>query len=157
MIVTLEHMWYQVTGGIMMKEVDTEEEAFAEMRRFLQINNVESDVTAVRIVEEYERFGRIVPKHKEVRMCLCGRPSFDGKYADPCFGIYYGTDKPKYMRLKTIEEYGLTIKKDYYGNPVIDQNGYQMLIGDYYEKGNKWYMPLSTYLSHISEQKEEDA
>lgn len=154
MIVALEYMWYQHTGSIMMREVNTEEEAFAEMRHFLRVNNIPSNMTGVYIVEEHEYVGRIVAKHKEVRMCQRGCQSPNGKgFPDPCFGIYYGTDKPRYVKLKSLEEYGLTVKKDYFGNVVMDGNNYPMLVNDYYNDGNKWYTPLLMYLQDLEERK----
>lgn len=157
MIVSLEHIWCQSTGGFVMKEVSTEEEAFAEMRKFLDLNNIPSDVTVVTMVEEGERFGRPLPRHKEVRMCQCGYiPPRIRDYPDPCFGIYYGTDRPKYEKLGSIEECGLTIEKNGLGDVVKDENGYPVLISNWYTKGNKWYIPLKIYLDDLEKRKEDD-
>lgn len=154
MIVALEYIWLQSTGGIMMAEVKTEEEAFAEMRRFLEVNQIPSDVTSVNMVEEREYAGRTIPCHKEVRMCQYGYiPPMIREFPDPCFGIYYGADKPQYDRLKSIEEYGLTVKKDYYGKIKLDEHGYPVLVNDYYDKGNKWYMPMAAYLKDLEKRK----
>ena len=51
MIVALEHIWRQSTGSITMAEVETEEDAFAEMRRFLAVNNIPSDLSLIHISE----------------------------------------------------------------------------------------------------------
>lgn len=151
MIVVLEHIWLQSTGGHMMREVETEEEAFAEMRRFLEVNNIPSDVTIVAMIEECERFGEIVPRHKEVSMRQHGFiPPMVKKYANPCFGIYYGEGRPPHEILGRPEDYGLTIKEDSSGNVVRDENGYPMLVSDWYKDGNKWYMPLLVYLRDLN-------
>ena len=36
-----------VRGGLLLREVETEQEAFAEMRRFLEVNNIPSNYTEV--------------------------------------------------------------------------------------------------------------
>lgn len=134
-----------------MKRVATEEEAFAEMRRFLEVNNIPSDVTAVAIVEERERWLKIVPRHKEVYMLQCGyTPKSIQKYPDPCFSIFYDSDRPEYETLCSIEELGLEVKKDYLGNTVFDENGHPVLISDWYHMGQKWYMPLKAYLEDLA-------
>lgn len=155
MILALEYIWLQSTGSIMMVEVDNEEEAFFEMRRFLEVNKIPSDVTSVNIVEEHEYIGRIIPRHKEVRMSQRGYiPPVCRKYPDPCFGIYYGSDKPRYESLGTLDEYGLTVKMDAFTNkPVIGDDGYPVLVNDYYKEGNKWYAPLYAYLRDLAERK----
>ncbi len=155
MIVSLEYVWRQSTGSIIMAEVDTEEEAFAEMRRFLHINNIPSDTTSVEIVEEQEYIGEIIPRHKEVCMRQSGyTPPKCREFPDPCFGIYYGTDKPRRGSLKKdFNEYGLTMKKDYYGKTVTDDNGHPVLVSDYYENGNKWYTLLLAYILDFEKRK----
>lgn len=157
MIVSLEYIWCQSTGGFFMKEVQTEEEAFAEMRKFLELNNIPSDVTSVTMIEEGERFGRILPRHKEVRMCQYRHISpYAREYPNPCFGIYYGTDRPEYEKLGSLEECGLKIKRDGLGNVVKDENGHPVLISDWYSNGNRWYMPLKIYLDDLAKRKEDD-
>ena len=157
MIVTLEHIWLQHTGSIIMREVATEEEAFAEMRRFLLINSIPSNVTGVKTVEEEEYAGRIIPKHKEVYMPQHGCVKLDGKgFPNPCFGIYDNAYKNVLSELKTSEEYGLSVKKNYRGEVVLDDNGYPMLVNNYYTEGNKWYTPLRIYLQSIHPKKDGD-
>ena len=36
-----------VRGGLLLREVETEQEAFAEMRRYLEVNNIPSNCTEV--------------------------------------------------------------------------------------------------------------
>jgi hypothetical protein len=134
-----------------MKEVSTEEEAFAEMRRFLEVNNIPSDVTVSVMVEERERWLKIVPRHKEIHMCQRGfTPKLVKRYPDPCFSIYYGSDRPEYERLGSLKEHGLKIKRDHLGNVVKDDEGYPMLVSDWYTMGNKWYIPLWIYLDDLA-------
>jgi hypothetical protein len=154
LIVSLEHIWLQSTGGYVMREVSTEEEAFAEMRRFLEVNHIPSDVTTVVMVEEQVRPWATIPRHKEVTMRQRGFiPPIIRSYPNPCFGIYYGTDRPKYSTLGTLEEVGLEVKKDGLGNIMRDDDGHPVLVSNWYEKGNKWYMPLKIYLDDLAKRK----
>ena len=36
-----------IRGGLLLREIETEEEAFAEMRRYLEVNNISSNYTEV--------------------------------------------------------------------------------------------------------------
>lgn len=152
---SLEIIWCQSTGSIMIAEVDSEEEAFAEMRRFLKVNKIPSDSTSFSIVAEHEYLGKIIPTYKKVWMFQCGYivSNSTQKFPNPCFGIYYGNDKPRGGTLKRMEDYDLTIKKDYYGKTVVDENGLPVLVNDYYPEGNKWYMPIFVYLQNVWESK----
>jgi hypothetical protein len=84
-------------GGILLKEVDSEEEAFAEMRRYIQINHIRSDYTTVQWKDDKPSttYG-VLPRHKEV---------FFGEMA--LFGIYYSPYKPIHSGLDTREHWGV--------------------------------------------------
>lgn len=150
MIVSLEYIWLQSTGGFLMREVNTEEEAFAEMRRFLAVNNIPSDTTGVHWSDEKRCENLGIPMHKRVVMYQSGyTPSHAQGYPDPCFGIYYGTDRPRYEHLGSYEEYGLSVKiNTYTGKPVL-KRGEPVLISDYYSDGCEWYTPLARYLEDL--------
>lgn len=154
MIVALEHIWRQSTGSITMAEVETEEDAFAEMRRFLAVNNIPSDTTTVCIVDEHEYLGQIIPRHKEIYMCQRGFiPPMIQEYPNPCFGIYFGADEPRGKKLKHYSEYGIEIKKsNLTGDPVTDSEGHPILIhSGWLNDENKWYMPLYLYLEDLKQ------
>ena len=71
---------------ILLKEVSTEGEAFAEMRRFLEVNHIVSNETTV------EPFA----DHKKVTM-------------GATFVIYYD-EKPSHMELGTEKQWGISRK-----------------------------------------------
>lgn len=74
-------------GGVKLREVNTEQEAFAEMRRYLEINQIASNYTEIVWREEKEHFWGTHQAHKEVSM------KNSGGYG-ATFGIYYeGTPK----------------------------------------------------------------
>lgn len=147
MIVSLEYIWEQCTYGILMREVETEQEAFAEMRRFLEVNNISSNATETRWRSQSRCKCLGSPRIKEVIMLQSGvnsKPS-------PCFGIYYGTDRPKYDRLGSYKKYGLTMKMNpITGEPFIE-NGEPILVSSAYPNGCKWYIPLVIYLMDLKE------
>lgn len=155
LILALEHIGcgdsaYSV--GVFLKEVADEEEAFYEMRRFLQINDIPSDVTFVKTVKEHEYVGRIIPKHKEVGMDKFGYVEYDTHLVkNPTFGIYYSqtTDYPK-KSLGSLERWTLVEKKD-----LCD--GKMRL---YYEKGfnksGEWYNCVRRYLDDVKMREGDD-
>ena len=152
MIVALKYISGQPTGGRMMSEVNTEEEAFAEMRRFLEVNNIPSDTTSSVTVEEHEEGGRTIPSHRAVRMYQSGYiPPYRREYPNPVFAIYYGSDRPRYERLGTPEDCGLYIKKDALTGEPIVENGHPVIMqkGRFDDTENKWYIPLLTYINDL--------
>ena len=72
--------------GLLLREIETEAEAFAEMRRFNEVNNINSDETEVRWIEAINHSGKIIPRHKSVVMTTM-------------FGIYYDDSKPPILEL----------------------------------------------------------
>ena len=93
-----------VRGGLLLREVETEQEAFAEMRRFLEVNNIPSNYTEVQWKEVDENYGILV-RHKHIAMgCKPG-----GGGAD--FGIYY-EGQPKHLELGSEEKW--CIKREQY-------------------------------------------
>lgn len=83
-----------VSGGLLLREVETEAEAFAEMRRFNEVNHIHSDVTEIRWVEEKENLQHLkIPRHKEVVM-VTG------------FGIYYD-EPPTFLELGDESKWGI--------------------------------------------------
>lgn len=142
-----------------MREVATEEEAFAEMRRFLEVNNIPSDVTSVSFFEERQIGGKQIPPHKTVLMQQCGFiPPKIKSYPNPCFGIYYSPHKPLIETVGTFEENGFAIKRDCFGEVVYDEeSGYPVLVSDLYKEGNTWYTPLMIYLKDLANRKAGDS
>lgn len=84
-------------GGVKLREVNTEQEAFAEMRRYLEINQIASNYTEIVWREEKEHFWGTHQAHKEVSM------KNSGGYG-ATFGIYYeGT--PRHLEIEPAEKW----------------------------------------------------
>ena len=129
MIVTLKYVvsspyaaqylrnYVEASVGTLLCEVNNEEEAFAEMRRFLKVNRISSDVTYVKMIEERE----LKPRHKEVSMCLEGcqlyNRSENKDIRGVTFGIYYGADRPRYKTLGTLDA-GVLCEEDEWYNCI---------------------------------------
>lgn len=107
MILTLQHTHgrydnYWTTIELLLCEVNTKEEAFAEMRRFLDVNGIRSDCTSVGLKEEHIRIGRLIPRHTEVNMWC---DSYIDPYDEGCkitgviFGLWDDKDRPRYEKL----------------------------------------------------------
>ena len=112
MILTLQHTHgrydnYWTTIELLLCEVSTKEEAFAEMRRFLEVNDIRSDCTSVGVKEEHIRIGRLIPTHTEINMWY-------DDYIDPhdkgysitgvIFGLWDDKDRPRYERLDDFKD-----------------------------------------------------
>ena len=81
---------YFLMGGIFLCEVETEEEAFFEMRRFLEVNRILSDRTTVRTAKDKSgESNEIIYKNVEMTFG-CGNKV--------TFGIHY-TGRPSRMEL----------------------------------------------------------
>ena len=100
MFVTLEYPGFDARNDVqeasfIMREVKTEEEAFAEMRRFLKVNKIISDTTYVAMVPEKKERNRIIPAHKEIGMDLRNEELMDydndDEIVSTTFAIYYGS------------------------------------------------------------------
>lgn len=95
---------------ILLCEVPDEDTAFAEMRRFLYVNDIRSNITRVKVVEEHESYpGKIVPAHKEVLMYARGFENDDKdryRVTDVGFKLYYNS-RPEREQLGTLEDWGL--------------------------------------------------
>lgn len=118
-------------GGIKMCEVEDEAQAFAEMRRFNEVNHVESDETDVYWVEEKEHaITKIkIPRHKKVDM-MHG------------FGIYHDAPPP-YLQLgdeSTWEVRRDVTSSDYRYNPAL-------------RKSVCWYDELVAYFKDLETRK----
>lgn len=130
------YMGYEASGKILLCETENEEEAFAEMRRFLEINHISSNITYVKVVESHEYAGRIVPRHKEVYMSLKGCPPYnrtenkDIKFV--AFGVYCDSDCSK-EKLGIPEDWRLCEETDL--------------------KTNKTYICVKRYLDDLTERK----
>lgn len=85
-------------GGIFLCEVANEDEAFFEMRRFLEINKINSDYTEVTWKDVNPNYD-ICARHKRVNMCC----SHGGGAS---FGIYY-EGGPKYAELGNEDNWGI--------------------------------------------------
>lgn len=132
MTLTLKWVNCQV-ASYLLREVNTEEEAFAEMRRFLKVNDITSRETIVRMVEESEYLGEIIPAHKEVEV------------EGTCFSIYYGSIPRSIHRyLPPFEELDLYVKKEW--------NGESIIMSKYGEC--KWYVPLLLYFDDLKQRQE---
>ena len=159
MIVALEYVThtyvnYASSANILLCEVNSEEEAFAEMRRFLEINRISSNTTNVKMVESHEHVGRIVPRHKEVYMSLNGRPPYDrskNKYIESVtFGIYYGSDRPRYEKLGAIEDWGLCEEKDWKtGEIKLVRKGHRIAE----ITSGEWYNCVKRYIDDLAVRK----
>ena len=160
MIVALEHIvhthaGYGTSANLLLREVENEEEAFAEMRRFLEVNHISSNTTYVSMVERREYSEEcITPRHKEVSMYLEGCPPYNRSenkdIESVAFGIYYGSDRPRYEKLGTIEDWGLCEKRDW-------QTGEMRLVKDEKHSINsvvldsgEWYNCVKRYLDDLS-------
>lgn len=122
-----------VYGGILLREVNTEEEAYAEMRRFTEVNHISSDVTEIYWVEEKENLHHIrVPRHKKVVMTAG-------------FGIYYD-EPPPYTKLGSRSKWGITsewfdeFNPSYHFNPTLKRHVC-------------WYDEVAAYLKDLSKRK----
>ena len=123
MILTLQHTRerydnYWKTIELLLCEVSTKENAFAEMRRFLEVNDIHSDCTSVSVKEEHIRIGRLIPTHTEVNMWYDGYidPHDKGyKITGVIFGLWDDKDRPRYERIDDFDksEEWLTCVKRY--------------------------------------------
>lgn len=162
MIVALEYVshtyaGYATSANVLLREVECEEEAFAEMRRFLEVNHISSNTTYVEIVESHEYAGRIIPRHKEVYMSLEGWPPYNRSenkdIKSVAFGIYYGSDRPKYEQLGAPEDWGLCEEKDW-------QTGRMRLVKDKKHRlssvvtdSGEWYNCAKRYFDDLAVRK----
>ena len=120
-------------GGLLLREVETEAEAFAEMRRFNAVNHISSDETEVRWVEAKENYlHKIIPRHKVVVM-------------HTMFGIYYDS-APEFLELGSEEQWN--IKRDgliqYNPSYHLNHNTRQYVC---------WYDEVMTYLKDLEARK----
>lgn len=117
MILAIERVAYSPDLYLQLCEVSSEEEAFAEMRRFLYVNHIFSNITSVELVEGEERWCKFVPRHKEVMMIADeeyendDEDDDDDDYGDKrhgaIFHIYYGSDRPRREKLGSLDEWAL--------------------------------------------------
>ena len=159
MIVALEYVSHTYVGyassaNILLRKVNSEEEAFAEMRRFLEINRISSNTTYVEMVESHEYAGRIVPRHKEVCMSLNGCPPYNRSenkdIKSVAFGIYYGSDRPRYEKLGTIEDWGLCEEKDWKtGEIKLVRKGHRITE----ITSGEWYNCVKRYIDDLAVRK----
>ena len=110
-----------------LREVSTEAEAFTEIRRFLEVNSISSNETVVRMIEQHESCGEIIPAYKEVEV------------NGACFAIYYGNIPERVKRrLPDLAEAGLRWERN------------NTVLMDKYGKC-EWYTALLRYFNAIQE------
>lgn len=149
MIVSLAELGDQYTGDIVMREVDTEEEAFAEMRRFLEVNNIPSNVTSINWIDQ-DPSKRYRSPHKSVGMGQAGYTPRGARSRSPEFHIYYGNNRPAGGQLRSYKKYGLVVKTDSSGEPIFEDGDPVFLFADS-RKECIWYLPLFKYLADLKE------
>lgn len=159
MIVALEyvshtHVGYASSANILLREVNTEEEAFAEMRRFLEVNRISSNTTYVEMIESHEYAGRTIPRHKRVGMYLNGCPPYNRSenkdVQNVTFGIYYGADRPRYETLGTLDDWGLCEEKDWKtGKIKLVRKGHKITE----ITSGEWYNCVKRYLDDLAVRK----
>lgn len=124
-----------VHGSILLRTVETEQEAFAEMRRFLEVNKIPSDYTEVRW-QEVNPQKRIFTRYKHVSMVCSNGGGED-------FGIYYeGT--PLHLELGPEEKWN--IKREQYPSRGSES---------YYYKASEnryvcWYDDVAAYFRDLA-------
>ena len=128
-----------VRGGLLLREVETEEEAFAEMRRYLEVNNILSNYTEVYWKEVNENYG-ILARHKHIAMG--SKPGGGG--AD--FGIYY-EGRPTHLELGSEEKWG--IKREQYPS----QKNFSYYFKASENKYVCWYDEVTRYFQDLAERK----
>ncbi len=124
-------------GGLLLREVETEQEAFAEMRRYLEVNNIPSNYTEVYWKEADERFG--IVRHKRIVMGVTH------DFYMPKFGIYY-EGQPKYLEFKPEEKRCTEKEKHPCGNAIC-----------YHSPSFKhqcWYDEVAEYFRDLAKRKE---
>lgn len=99
---------YFLIGGIFLCEVETEEEAFFEMRRFLEINHIISDETTIKTSKKNNGICDEIT-YKSVTMTY-------SRGDEAAFGIYY-KGNPSHMELGD-ESYWNIGGVDYLGSSV---------------------------------------
>ena len=127
-------------GGVKLREIQTEQEAFAEMRRYLEVNQIASNYTEIAFREEKEHFWGVHQAHKEVAMCNSG-----GYGAT--FGIYY-TGVPRHLEMEDAKKWDVDRESpftlynpDFHYNPT--------------KKANVcWYDDLVHYFEDLSKRME---
>lgn len=124
--------------GLLLRQVETKEEAFAEMRRFLEVNNIPSDYTSI-----------WTHKYTEVTM------GYDG-YIDPSdetikvigvtFGLRDDKDRPRHETLGTPEDWGLEEERDWRTGEIrlVEKRSYSMLTDT-----AEWYNCAKRYFDDL--------
>ena len=128
-----------IRGGILLREVNTEEEAFAEMRRYLKVNRISSTYTEVYWQKVNENIG-VLTGHKRVAMAR--KPS-----GGATFGIYY-EGRPTHLELGSEEKWGIK-------RPTPPFVGFNP---DYYFRGDInenvcWYDEVAAYFDDLEKRK----
>lgn len=127
-------------GGIKLREVETEQDAFAEMRRYLEINQIASNYTEVVWREAKEHHWGTHHAHKEVAMCNSG-----GYGAT--FGIYYD-GSPRYSGIEPAENWEVHRDSPFtLYNPDFSYNPTK-------KKNVCWYDDLETYFEDLRKRTE---
>lgn len=127
-------------GGIKLREVETEQDAFAEMRRYLEINQIASNYTEIVWREAKEHHWGIHQAHKEVSMCNSG-----GYGAT--FGIYF-EGEPRYQKMESAEEWDVHRDSPFtLYNPDFSYNPTK-------KKNVCWYDDLENYFEDLKKRTE---
>lgn len=125
-------------GGLMLREVETEEDAFAEMRRYLEVNKIPSTYTEI-TWQEVDEQHRITARHKRVTMGCDSDESVT-------FGIYY-EGQPGCLELGSEERWG------------IDRDKLPLNNIHYYYKSSQhkhvcWYDEVVAYFRDLAQREE---
>lgn len=142
---------------ILLCEVQNEENAFGEMRRFLQINNIDSDVTYVKIVEEKcDCLGRVIPKHKEVGMYKGYSAYTAYDVTGATFGIYSQPNHPRLRELGAPEDWYLHEKKDRDTGETHLVRDEEHCLRPFHIESGEWYKCVKRYFADLAHRKAGD-
>lgn len=158
MIVVLEHTTcggHAYAADIMLCEVQNEEEAFGEMRRFLQINDIDSDLTYVEMVnEKRDCLGRVIPKHKEVGMYQGNSEYSAYDVSGATFGIYSQPNNPRLCELGTLEDWHLHEEKDWDTGEIHLVRDEEHCLRPF--ESGEWYKCIKRYFADLAHRKAGD-
>lgn len=145
------------TTDILLCNVKNEEEAFGEMRRFLQINNIDSDVTYVKMVDEKrDCLGHVIPRHKEVGMYKGHEEYTAYNVRGVTFGIYAQPNNPRLRELGTLENCGLCKEQDWKTGEVHIVYDEKHRLSTYGIESGEWYNCVQQYLADLARRKAGD-
>lgn len=148
------HCPYDV--DLLLCEVPDEETAFAEMRRFLYINGIDSNITFVKKEEAYDDIHGFIPSHKCVKMYAKGlgedKPENKYRVTGVVFNIYYGSDRPRHERLGLPRDWKLHEEFDQEtGETYLFYDAYKGFSGQLITNASgEWYSCAKRYLADLT-------